>query len=141
MGKSLKNEKESYGKLLGPLEQEILDILWEKGEGSGKDIFAEIKRSREIAVTTVLTVLERLSKKGLVTKIKGESVYIFRPAYNKDEFARKISDEVLKGIFEISASGATASFVDMLAGADPVELDRLSALIESKKKEMERSKG
>lgn len=128
-----------YGKLLGPLEQEILEVLWTTGGATGREVFAEIKKTRSIALTTVLTVLERLAKKGLVRKSKGESVYVFRPAYSREEFARSVSHEVLKGIFEISTSGACASFVDMLAD-DPGELDRLSALIEEKKKEMESKK-
>lgn len=140
MEKNTKFTKEGYG-VLGPLEQEILDTLWARGEASGKEIFTEIKRVRDIALTTVLTVIERLAKKGLVKKVKGESVYLFRPAYTKDEFAREVSQEVLKGIFEISASGACASFVDILAKTGPVELEKLSILIESKKKEMEAKKG
>ncbi len=133
-----KNTKEGYGKILGRLEQEILDVLWSKGDATGKEIFDSIKSKREIALTTVLTVIERLTNKNFVKKVRGESVYIFKPAFTKDEFAGKVSKEMLKSIFEISASGASASFVDMLADTHPLELDRLAFLIESKKKEMER---
>ncbi len=127
-------------RVLGHLEHEILNVLWAKGEASGKAVFAEIRHTREIALTTVLTVIERLAKKGFVKKVKGESVYIFKPAYTRDGFAREVSQGVLKGIFHISASGVAASFVDILADTDPKELDRLSLLIERKKKEMERTK-
>lgn len=133
--------KEGYGKILGHLEQDVMEALWKKGPVSGKEAFAEVKRTRDIALTTVLTVLERLVAKGLVKKTRGESVYLFAPAFSKDEFAREVSQEVLKGIFDISRSGACASFVDMVADAAPDELERLSDLIELKKKEMEREKG
>lgn len=141
MEKSLKNPKEGYGKVIGPLEHEILEVLWASGGSSGKEIFAEIKKTRHLALTTVLTVLERLAKKGFVTKVKGESVFIFKPAFTKAEFAKEVSHDVLKDIFDISASGACASFVDILAEADPLELERLSALIERKKKTLETRKG
>lgn len=131
-----KKTKDGYGKVLGSLEQEIMDLLWSLGSASGKEVFGLIKSTRGIALTTVLTVLERLWKKGLVTKVKGESVYIFRPSYTKDDFARKVSRETLKGLFEISVSGASASFVDMLSESDPDELDRLSALIKAKKERL-----
>lgn len=134
MERTAKSAKEGYGKVLGSLEQEILEVLWARGEASGKEIFEEIKKSRALALTTVLTVLERLAKKGFVTKLKGESVFIFAPAFSRSEFAREVSQGVLKGIFDISASGACACFVDMLADCDPLELERLSALIERKKK-------
>ena len=93
-------------------------------------------QSRNIAITTVLTVLERLVKKGIVRKSKGESVYVYVPAFTKAEFTDRVSQEVMKGIMDISASSAVASLVDILADTDPHELDRLSKLIEKKKKEI-----
>ncbi len=138
---SSKFSKEGYGKILGHLEQDILDLLWSSGEASGKEIFTAIRRTRGIALTTVLTVLERLWKKGLVIKEKGESVYLFRPVFTRDEFTKQVSCEFFKGLFELSTGGASASFVNMLAETDPVELDRLKALVESKKKEIESRRG
>lgn len=127
---------DGYGKLLGPLEQEIMEFLWKSGEASGREVHSGLA-SRQVALTTVLTVLERLVNKGLVAKSKGESVFLFRPSYTKDEFARAVSQDVFRGIMEISSSGICASFVDALADADPGELERLSSLIESKKKELQ----
>jgi predicted transcriptional regulator len=130
-----------YGKVLGSLEHEVLDVLWAKGFASGRDVHAEIRRGRVLAVTTVLTVLDRLTRKGFVRKSRGESVYIFRPAYSKEEFAREVSRDVLEGILDISASGLCASLVDALAESDPSEFDRLKALIDRKKKELGREAG
>ncbi|MBI5970474.1 MAG: BlaI/MecI/CopY family transcriptional regulator [Deltaproteobacteria bacterium] len=137
-----KNHKhrESTSSTTGPLEQDVLGVLWEKEEATGREVYSDLKRSRSIALTTVLTVLERLANKGFVTKAKGESVFIYRPAFTKDGFAREVSHGVLKNIFGISASGACASFVDALADVDPQELERLSSLIEKKKKEILRDK-
>ena len=136
MKRQEKVSRERHSRVLGSLEHEIMDVLWSRGRTSGKDIFADIKGRRRIALTTVLTVLKRLVVKGLVKKVKGKSVYLYGPTYTKDDFAREVSAPVLKDIFSISTSGATATFVDMLAKADPGELDRLGELIESKKKEM-----
>ncbi|MEK6759182.1 MAG: BlaI/MecI/CopY family transcriptional regulator [Deltaproteobacteria bacterium] len=127
---------ESYSKVLGRLEQEILDVLWANGTLSGKAVYSNINGTREIALTTVLTVIERLAKKGLLKKERREGIYMYSCAYSREEFASAVSQEVFKGIFEISASGASASFVDILAESDPDELDRLSALIADKKKEL-----
>lgn len=121
---------------LGSLEKDIMDILWVKGEVSGKEALSEINLSKKVANTTVLTVLDRLAKKGLVKKVKGESVYIYSPALTKDEFTNMVSQEVMRGVLDISASSAIASFVDVLAKTDPKELDRLSMLIVKKKKEL-----
>lgn len=128
--------KKGLGRALGDLEKDIMNILWAKGGVTGKEALAEISRSKKAAITTILTVLDRLVKKGIVKKVKGESVYIYTPALTKNEFTDIVSHEVMRGVLDISASSAAASFVDVLAEADPKELDRLSRLIEKKKKEL-----
>lgn len=133
--------KEGLGRAMGDLEKDIMDVLWLKGEATGKEIYEALKLSRHIAVTTALTVLDRLSAKGMVKKTKGESVYIYKPALTKDEFTDKVSHEVIRGVFDISASSAVASFVDLLAETDPKELDRLSELLEKKKRELGQKRG
>lgn len=133
-------KKDGCQGVIGSLELEILETLWQRHGASGKEIFEAIKRRRAIALTTVLTVLERLTKKGFVKRVMGESVYLYHPVQSRDEFAAVVSHGVLKGIMEISASGACASFVDTLANIDPAELERLSALIDKKRKEMKMSK-
>lgn len=132
----LKNRKRSYGQIFGKLEKEIMNFLWSRGEVTGRKVLDELRHSREIAFTTVLTVMERLVKKGLVEKRRGESVYIYKPRYTREEFGRLVSYEVLKGVLELSASSAVASIVDLLEEADPKELERLSRLIEAKRQEM-----
>jgi len=129
--------KELYGRILGHLEEDILNLLWLKGSLTGKELFTSIRHARQISLSTVLTVLGRLCKKGLVLKEKSQSdnIYVFTPAYTKDEFTRQISDEVFKRLLDISASGTTASFIDLLAEVDPIELERLKGIIESKKKQ------
>jgi len=136
-----KSRIETYGSPLGPLELEIMEFLWASGASSGRDVFSGIKAGREIALTTVLTVLERLANKGLVEKQKGAGLIAFSPALSKEEFARTVSRDVFKGILGISASGLCASFVDALAASSPEELERLSELIESKKKELGSGEG
>lgn len=125
------------GKVLGHLEKDIMDVLWGRGEATAKEVLEELRGAREIATTTVFTVLDRLAKKGLVQKVKGGSFYNFRPVYTRDELSKEVSEEVIKGVLDLFSSSAVASFVDMLSEKDPKELDRLARLIEEKKREIE----
>lgn len=134
-----KTDKRDFEGVLGNLENDIMKVLWDRGESSGREVFEQIKDSRDIALTTVLTVIERLVKKGLVNKEKGDSTYIYKPASSKEEFSKNVSKDVFKRVMQMSSSDAVASFVDIVANVDPKELDRLSKLIEAKKKEI--SKG
>jgi predicted transcriptional regulator len=135
--KSFKLGKKGLGCALGDLEMMIMDTLWKGREAAGKEIFDELSRSRDqIALTTALTVLGRLVKKGLVSKEKGAATYLYKPTCSREEFTRNISHEVLKGVIEISTSSAAASFVEILADTDLMELDRLELLIDKKREEM-----
>jgi len=133
---SKKTPRKKALRALGHLEQEIMDLLWSRGPMNGKGVYNAIMHKRPIALTTVLTVLDRLVKKGLVAKQKGESVFIYRPQNTRDEFAKKLSSAFFKDILEISASSLTASFVDSFADTSPEELDMLVRLVEEKKKEL-----
>ncbi len=131
-------DRKTYKGMLGSLEQEIMETLWARGGMSGKAVHEHIKAVRSVALTTVLTVMERLRKKGLLKKAKQGGVYIFEAAKTRDEFARNVSSRLFKDVLEISTGSAAASFVDALADVDPEELKRLDALIQKKKKELEK---
>jgi len=115
-----------------------METFWSLGGMSGKAVHEHINRSRPVALTTVLTVMERLRKKGLLKKEKTGGVFIFEAAMTKDEFARSVSTRLFKDILDISTGSAAASFVDALADVDPAELKRLDLLIQQKKKELEK---
>ena len=131
--------KNSFEGVLGALEHDIMDALWTRGVSSGREVFDILKTKRDIALTTVLTVIERLTKKTLIEKIKGDATYIYAPVYSKEEFTRLVSADMLKRIMRFSTPLAVASFVDVVADTDPKELDRLSELIKAKKKEISRN--
>lgn len=138
VAKNFKFGNKGLAKVLGSLEQEIIESLWRTGEATGKEVLADVRKKRKVAVTTVFTVLERLSNKGLVNKTMGETVYLYSAVYSREELARSVSTEVLKGVLDLWSGSAVASFVDILAQNDPEELDRLSRLIAHKKQELEK---
>lgn len=124
--------------MLGDLEKPVMDVLWDRGEVTGREVFEEIGRGRALAFTTILTVLDRLLKKGLIRRTKQGKVFVYTPAMSRDAFVRQVSQEVLQGIMDISASSAATSFVDILYKTSPEEIERLSILIAERKKERSR---
>jgi len=127
--------KKGLGQVLGDLEKSVMDVLWEKGEATGRQVFEEIGKRRPLAFTTILTVMDRLLKKGLIKRIKKGRLFVYAPSMSKEDFVARVSREVLQGIFSISASSAASSFVDILYKTNPEEIERLSRLIEEKRKE------
>jgi predicted transcriptional regulator len=58
--------KKSLIRPLGTLEMAVMKVLWKKGEVTGKEAWKDINSTRKAALTTVLTVMERLSRKGFI---------------------------------------------------------------------------
>lgn len=131
-----KNESELEG-ILGSLEKDIMEVLWERQTASGKEVFESIKQSKDVALTTVLTVLDRLTKKELVKKVRENTLFVYKPMMQKDKFLEQVSAETFKRVMSISSLDAVASFVDVVADSNPEELERLMLLVEKKKMELE----
>ena len=55
---------------LGPLEKEVMDIVWQQKKVSVKQVAVELSNTHSLAYTTVLTILSRLWKKGLLERNK-----------------------------------------------------------------------
>ena len=134
LASSFKPHKAGLGRVLGDLERLVMDILWNRGDVTGREVLEEIEKTRPLALTTILTVMDRLLKKGLIKRKKRGGVFVHTPSISRDDFVRQVSEEVMQGILDISASSAASSFVDILYKTSPEEMDRLSRLIEERKK-------
>ena len=134
LASSFKPHKAGLGRVLGDLERLVMDILWNRGDVTGREVLEEIEKTRPLALTTILTVMDRLLKKGLIKRKKRGWVFVYTPSISRDDFVRQVSEEVMQGILDISASSAASSFVDILYKTSPEEMDRLSRLIEERKK-------
>lgn len=131
--------KSGLGRVLGDIEKSVMDVIWNKDESTGREIFEEVEKEKNLAFTTVLTVMDRLMKKGLIKRMKKGKLFVYTASMSKDDFVRQVSQEVLQGIFDISSSSAASSFVDILYKTSPDEIDSLTRLIEEKKKKSKKA--
>lgn len=69
---------------LGDLELQVMEVLWGTDHAlSVREVLAELTRDRDLAYTTVMTVLDRLSKKGRVTRELDGRAWFYRPAESR----------------------------------------------------------
>jgi predicted transcriptional regulator len=85
-----------------PLELLCLNALWSRGQGSVKDVRESVAPSRPLAYTTVMTVLDRLTRRGIVTRRKAGRAFIYAPAVSRDAMRRLALKEFLDSYFESS---------------------------------------
>lgn len=85
---------------IGPLELEVVGILNDGGEQSVTDIQARLKESgRELAYTTVMTVLVRLHKKNLTLRRKEGRLFLYSHAKKKDVSTSRIFEKFKNSLF------------------------------------------
>ena len=86
-----------------PLELLCLNALWSRGQGSVKQVRETVAPSRALAYTTVMTVLDRLARRGIVTRHKVGRAFVYAPAVSRDAMRRLALQEFLDSYFESSA--------------------------------------
>lgn len=80
---------------LGPLEAEVMEVIWQKGEASVRDVFQVFSRRREIAYTTVLTVLRNLNRKGLVQRRREDASYLYSACLSRMELVQSRVGQIM----------------------------------------------
>jgi predicted transcriptional regulator len=83
-----------------PLELACLKALWSLQEGNVKDVQRVVALSRPLAYTTIMTVLERLVRKGKLTRRKVGRAFVYSPEASRDAMRRVAIDELLEGFFD-----------------------------------------
>jgi BlaI family penicillinase repressor len=83
-----------------PLELECLKALWGMGEGTVRDVREEMVGNRNLAYTTVMTVLDRLEKRGGVSRRKQGRSFVYVPKLSREELRKFAVKELVDRFFE-----------------------------------------
>ena len=75
-------------------EERIMQVLWERGEASVRDVTAVLSEDRPVAYNTVLTMLGILHEKGAVTHRKDGRAFVYRASLSRKKAAEQRSSEV-----------------------------------------------
>ena len=118
---------------LGDLQLRIMQNLWRKGEASVSDVHGEIGVERDLAYTTVATMLRKMEAKGLVKhRLEGRS-FMYQPAVAEAAVSKGMAGHLLDHLFE----GSLADMVNHLLSSREVsreELSKLEHMIAERKK-------
>ena len=100
---------------LGSLESDIMEIIWKEPRSSVRLVFDILKKKRDIAYTTVMTIMSRLHAKGILHRRTHENgSYIYTPTQSKEKFLDKISEHVIKNLIKNCGEVAVARFIDIV---------------------------
>jgi len=111
---------------LTPLELEIMHVLWETGPANVQTVQQKLKR--ELAYTTVQTMLNILHKKGKAKRTLKDRAYFYKPAVSRKQVVSKHVIDVVDRLFGGSAESLVMSLLET-KHLTPAKLARLQKLI------------
>lgn len=83
-----------------PLELECLKALWEIGEANVRAVQQQMEPRKRLAYTTVMTLLERLAKKGGVARRKVGRAFFYTATVEREAMRRKAVQELADSLFD-----------------------------------------
>jgi BlaI family transcriptional regulator, penicillinase repressor len=84
---------------LAPLELDCMNTLWPIGEGTVREIRDLLAERRPRAYTTIMTIMDRLARKGVVERVKAGRAYVYRPRLSVEEARAQALGQVLDNFF------------------------------------------
>jgi predicted transcriptional regulator len=119
--------------ILGPLEQEVMDVAWRLGDATVRDVHDELSSGRRIAYTTVMTTMTRLAAKGMLQRDTAGLAHRYRPAISRDTYARSAVGEVLSWLLERYPEPAASYLAEVVDDVDVVDLAQLRDAVQRRR--------
>jgi len=126
---------------LGPLERRLLVTLWERGNATVRELVES--GNTDLAYTTLMTTLDRLYKKNLLSRQAEGRAFRYTPRFTREELHREEAGEAFRQMLHTSpASSLPLSYlVEIVSEHDAHLLDDLSRLVESKRRKLRSGSG
>lgn len=122
---------------LGPLEREIVSIIWNETEPAKVSVVLEKlnrqSNQKDHAYTTVMTVLNRLVDKNFLKRDKQGKAYVYAPAKKRDSFLKKLVRTTLINFSATFGDEALVAFADEASSLSKAKKEKLSQALRSTK--------
>jgi predicted transcriptional regulator len=122
---------------LGELQLAILQELWTAGEATVSEVHTALFPTRQLAPTTIATMLKKMEARGLVRHRTEGRRFVYQPAVTEDRVTHSMVSDLTERLFEGRATDLVSYLIREHIEAG--ELDELNALIAEADKDKERS--
>jgi predicted transcriptional regulator len=109
-----------------------MQILWQDERSTVKKVHRRLSSQREIAYTTVMTTMSRLSEKGVLNRHREGLAYVYTPSITESDFVQLVVRQVLDGLLDDYSDTTIEYMVEYLARNNPAELQRLQQVIQAR---------
>ena len=110
----------------GELEAVVMDRVWgHDGPVTVRDLFEELRKSRLIAYTTVMSTMDNLHRKGWLARVRDGKAYRYTAVASREEYSARLMREALA-----EAGDAGAVFAHFVAAMDDGQAEALRAALD-----------
>jgi predicted transcriptional regulator len=134
-----KSSREILENSLGDLERGVMDLVWSLGEVSVREVCERFGQG--VAYTTVMTTMDRLFKKGLLTRRKVGRAFVYAAAASREAVEGAVATELVHSLLQREGEPlpVLSSLVDAVSDRDRALLEELERLIREKRRALNRS--
>lgn len=128
---TLHPDRQGIRMVLGDLEADIMDVIWERLEGgwcSVRDVYEIMLTERRIAYTTIMNTMGRLAKKGVLESTKQDQAYLYRPHQSREAFIHGVVGHVLDRLL-VQFGGPTETALAGYVAEHPGNENKVSELL------------
>ncbi|OGK16961.1 hypothetical protein A2690_01475 [Candidatus Roizmanbacteria bacterium RIFCSPHIGHO2_01_FULL_39_12b] len=97
-------------KPLSKLELEVMEIIWERGECTIRDVTDQVGKTKSLAYTTIATIITRLIEKGAIKKQDDKFSATYVPTLSKEAMSRTVAQSFLTKFIQSFGDAAIVSF-------------------------------
>ena len=117
------------------LEMQVLAVLWDKGPSTVREALGSMPDGKERAYTTILSVMQVMEKKGLLTHRKQGTAHVYKPTVSQDQILTPYLKRMVQNIFGGKPSAAIQMLLKQpIAKDDFKEIHEMLSAAEKKKK-------
>jgi predicted transcriptional regulator len=130
-----KSSRQMLEDRLGALERDVLSLVWGHGDTTVRDVCERLDAA--VAYTTVMTTMDRLFKKRLLSRHKVGRAFVSRAAVTREELESAIAGELVQTLLQADGSEPLpilSSLVDAVSDRDRALLDELERLVREKRR-------
>lgn len=124
--------QQGLARIFGELEAQVMDAVWQLEEPTVQAVCDHLGPDHHYK--TVMTVLNRLVDKGVLTRQRRSRAFVYVARQSRDVFLSRVSAAVMGGLVRDFGSLAVAQFVEALDELDPEQLDELERLVQERRR-------
>lgn len=114
-------------------ELEIMQVVWDCGKATVRDVYETLNERRKVAYTTVLTMMKLLEHKGFLSRDESERTHVYKPRRPRQRVVTAMVDDFIERVFQGASRPLLMHLIEE-NDLSPEEIEQLAEAARRKRK-------